>query len=117
MSPRYPARDVYRKVPAACACGAKVKPKVHDVVVRDSGGAPLLRIRQRTHWIALLLPTEKVSARLLGIIRQSIAELLQCANPQAADFTNRVSRTRERQEAAAGAARAGGRSAGSQDLP
>jgi ParB family chromosome partitioning protein len=85
-SPERPqAREVYRQLLAASAKGRKVPARAHDEVVKDDNGEPLFRIRQQSSAIALLLPLEKISARILDDIRDAVAGILQTANAQTAD--------------------------------
>lgn len=44
----------------------KVKPRALDVVVKDSHGAPLFRVRRKINTLAMLLPLEKISESGLG---------------------------------------------------
>jgi len=79
LSPRPPAREVYRQLAAASASGRRPVAKAHDEVVKDDAGSPLFRIRYQSSAIAVLLPVKGVSARSLGLIRDSITDILQAA--------------------------------------
>jgi ParB family chromosome partitioning protein len=77
VSPRPAARDVYQQLLAASVPGRKVKPKSREEVVKDECGLPVFRIRHQIGVIALLLPTETVSARSLENIRRAIVSELR----------------------------------------
>jgi ParB family chromosome partitioning protein len=77
------ATQVYKRLLSASAEGRKPKAKAHDEVVKDAYGQPLFRIRQQRDSIVLLLPVDKVSARLLDAIRERVSDLLQVATSQA----------------------------------
>jgi ParB family chromosome partitioning protein len=85
ITPRPPAREVYRAILAAAAHGRKPKAKTQDEVVKDDSGAPLFRISRRRNSVALLLPVEKLSAQTMDNIRHTIADILQSRGAQAAD--------------------------------
>ena len=75
--------DVYKRLLSASAEGRKPKAQGHDEIVKDACGQSLFRIRHQRDTIALLLPVNKVSARMLEDIRGFICEALQVATPQA----------------------------------
>lgn len=75
-TPRPPARLVYQELLRATVQGRKVRPQARDIVVKDSSGMPLFRIRHRRDTIALLLPVGKVSAPCLEDIQLYVANCL-----------------------------------------
>lgn len=77
-----PAREVYRELLRASVLGAKPKSRTHDEVIKDVHGAALFRIRQQRNSIALVLPVEKMQARVLDDIRRTLASMLRTP-PQA----------------------------------
>jgi ParB/RepB/Spo0J family partition protein len=82
-TPKRPAaRLVYTQLLAASAKGRKPRSRGRDEVVKGEDGQPLFRIRHQRETIAVLLPVEKVSARILDNIRYAVSELLQTAIPQ-----------------------------------
>lgn len=85
LSPRPPARDIYRQLLASMAQGHKVKAKVRDEVIKTDCGAPLFRIRYQTDSVTILLPVEKVSAKVLAKISTAIEGILQDSRAQGLD--------------------------------
>ncbi len=82
---RQESREVYRQLMSASAPGRKLKPRVHDEVVKARDGAPLFRVRHQTNAISLMIPRASVSVRALEELRRAVAEVLQPANVQVAD--------------------------------
>jgi ParB family transcriptional regulator, chromosome partitioning protein len=76
-SPRTPALEVYRTLLGSSAHGRKPRDLVHDRVVKGRDGSPLFRVRQQHRSIALLLPVERTSARMLEAIQRAVAQVLQ----------------------------------------
>ncbi len=87
--------EVYRRLLAAAAPGRKVKARAHDEVVADEAGRPLFRIRQQRNSIAVVLPAEKISTKMLGEIREAVASILECVGTRDSEVTasTRVGRT------------------------
>jgi ParB family chromosome partitioning protein len=76
--PRRPsAAIVYQLLLGASTPGRKVKPRALDVVVKDSHGAPLFRIRRQINTLAMLLPLEKISETDLTEIQNAVTSILQ----------------------------------------
>jgi ParB family chromosome partitioning protein len=76
QSPRPPGKEVYRQLLSSAASGRRPKARSHDEVVKDERGQPQFRIRQLRNCIALLLPVERVSAKTLASIRQTLPGML-----------------------------------------
>ena len=77
LSPRPPAREVFRMLLSASARGRKLKMSHHDEVVKDIRGAPLFRIRQQTTSIAIRIPDEEVSAETLAEICRAVTGIVR----------------------------------------
>jgi ParB family chromosome partitioning protein len=80
-SPRPAAKEIYRELLAASTQGPRIRPAVRDVVVKDLEGSPLFRFRRQTSSVAVILPLDKVSPRVLDSIRHAVAEILGDAAP------------------------------------
>lgn len=76
LTPRLPAKEVYRKLIVA-ARGRRIKPTAHDEVVKDIGGKPLFRIKHQSSSIAFVVPIEQATADAMERMRQAISEILQ----------------------------------------
>jgi ParB family transcriptional regulator, chromosome partitioning protein len=87
--PRPPAREVYRRLRAATACGRKMKPAVHDDVIKDARGDPLFRIRHQVQSIAIVLPIEHASTRSMEEIRDALVAILSRGSAREASRTRR----------------------------
>ena len=85
ISPRPPAREVYRALLAAAVHGRKPKARKLDEVVKDRNGTPLFRISRRSNSVALLLPVDKLSAQTMDKLRHAVADILQHTGVQAAE--------------------------------
>lgn len=81
----YSAKEVYRKLLAACVEGRKPKMCAQDKVIHDENGRPLFRVRYQQTSISLVLPVEKVSTQRLAEIQIAVASILQqtTASPHA----------------------------------
>ena len=77
LSPRPPAREIYRQLLTSPVHGRKPRAMAHDKVIRAESGAPLFRIRQQRNAIVVILPIERVSAMCLEQIESSITRILQ----------------------------------------
>lgn len=75
-TPRPQGGDVYRRLLASTGKGRRPRSLSHDEVVRDDRGRPLFRIRQLRSAFALLLPVERVPAKTLAAIRQTVSSML-----------------------------------------
>jgi ParB family chromosome partitioning protein len=75
-SSRPPAPDVFRKLLSSSIPGRKPKVAYHDNVIKDVAGSPLFRVRHQRNSISIVLPLEKVSATMLRVIEQSVADIL-----------------------------------------
>ena len=84
-SERHPAKVIYKRLVAAAVKGKKLKPPLHDVVVRGEGGAALFRVRHQRDAIALLLPVASVGERTMREICDAISGILQAATVQVGD--------------------------------
>lgn len=73
-------REVFRQLLAASAPGRKIKAKTHDEIVKDTQNKPLFRVRHYSSSVALILPTNRISARSLEAIRSTVAQLMQQAS-------------------------------------
>jgi ParB family transcriptional regulator, chromosome partitioning protein len=77
---RLPPRDVYRQLLASAAPtrpgGRKIINFLRDQVIVGKDGAPLYRIRHQQDEIALLLSTDKTSAKKLAAIKRAIEHIL-----------------------------------------
>jgi len=80
-SPRPPGREVYRQLIAARSA-RRTRGHQRDEVVTGNSGAPLFRIRFHRKAVALLVPTEKMSARTLERIRFGLRDILQSESQQ-----------------------------------
>jgi ParB family transcriptional regulator, chromosome partitioning protein len=78
-NPRPPAKRVYRQLMTGANCDGRAKPGARVEIVRDGAGAPLFRIRQLSTSVALVVPTQKLSAASMAEIRVSMARVLQRA--------------------------------------
>jgi ParB family chromosome partitioning protein len=76
LTPRPAPLEVYKQLMAASAQGRKSRASVRDEVVRNRGGSPLFRIRRQTDSVTLLLPVERVSAKVLAGIRAAITDII-----------------------------------------
>lgn len=79
--PRLPANDVYRQLLTASLNGKKTKARHRDLVVRDSNGNPLFRVRQHRELVAILLPVERVAESTIKEITAATIRILQAATP------------------------------------
>jgi ParB family transcriptional regulator, chromosome partitioning protein len=82
MTPRPPARDVYRSLLAAPARGRKLKARPHDDVVKGEDGVPLFRIKYLSSAIAMVIPANSVSSAALKLIERAIAARLNSTHAQ-----------------------------------
>jgi ParB/RepB/Spo0J family partition protein len=80
MSPRPPAREVYRQLVSAISNGQRVRKQAHDEVVKDRAGQALYRIRHQTGAIAFLLPIKRVAPGVLDDIRKAVSHIMQAAD-------------------------------------
>lgn len=90
LNPRPASKQVYRQLITASARGRQSKSTSRVEIVRDGQGSPLFRIRQLNTSVALVLPSEKLSANAMAEIRDALAGILG------------ESRSRKRQKSARG---------------
>jgi hypothetical protein len=76
ISPRPPARDVYRQLLTSAVRGRKPREAAHDTVITDEQGTPLFRVRRQRHSIALIVPIQHMSADSLESIQSALATIL-----------------------------------------
>jgi ParB family chromosome partitioning protein len=82
-APRRPAAlEVYRRLIADLAGEDEPKSLSRDEVVKDTKGIPLFRVRHQLHSVALILPSQAMSADLLEIICNAVSGILQGATSQ-----------------------------------
>jgi ParB/RepB/Spo0J family partition protein len=79
---RPPALEVYRRLIADPGGDEKPKSLSRDEVVKDSNGIPLFRIRHQMHSVALVLPSQAMSADLLKHVCDAVSGVLQGAISQ-----------------------------------
>jgi ParB family transcriptional regulator, chromosome partitioning protein len=77
QNPKFPAREVCRRLLAASPAGRKPIAKSRDEMILGEAGTPLFRIRLTRTSIMLLLPSQCVSAHLLNEIRAALRSVLQ----------------------------------------
>jgi len=82
VSPRPPAREVYRHLLASSVRGRKPRPMLRDQVVKDDQGNSLFRVRQRPRSIAVVLPQTSLSSRTLAAIQEAVAQILDPATDE-----------------------------------
>lgn len=79
-SAKHSPREAYRKLLASAAPtapgGRKVTLGLHDQVIEAEDGTPLFRIRHQQDSIALLLPLEVTSAKVLEAIQRALVHIL-----------------------------------------
>jgi ParB family chromosome partitioning protein len=75
-NPRPPAKRVYRQLMTGADCNGRAKSGARVEIVRDGAGAPLFRIRQLSTSVALVVPTQKLSAASMAEIRLLMAKVL-----------------------------------------
>jgi ParB family chromosome partitioning protein len=93
MRPKLNAMDVYLELVSSSAGSRKVRTRLHDEVITDSGGAPLFRIRIQEKMIAVLLPRDKTSKHTLSEVRDAIREVLQDQYGPRATSSKRAEKT------------------------
>lgn len=76
VTPRPPAREVYRRLLSSSVPGRNMRARAHDEVIKDETGEPLFRVRQQRDSIVLILSVEKVAAHSLDTIKRSVASIL-----------------------------------------
>jgi ParB/RepB/Spo0J family partition protein len=76
LSPRPPARDVYRHLVSAVSNGRRIRKQAHDEVVKDTSGRALYRIRHQTDSIAFLLPLSRVAPDVLEDLKNAVSCIL-----------------------------------------
>jgi ParB family transcriptional regulator, chromosome partitioning protein len=79
---RPPALEVYRRLIADMGGNDKPKSLSRDQVVKDCRGTPLFRVRHQIHSVALVLPSQAMSADLLMNICNAVSGILQGGIPQ-----------------------------------
>jgi ParB family chromosome partitioning protein len=72
-----PAREVFRRLMLSASSGSDAKSAAREEIVTSEQGRPLFRMRRQSDAIALVLPAQTVSAKVLQDIRDTIAEILQ----------------------------------------
>jgi ParB family chromosome partitioning protein len=83
------AATVYRQLLAA-PCGKRhAKPAHHDVVIRGSTGAPVMRVRQQRDSVAFVIPVESLKDGARKAICEAITGILQSGTLQPPDSTSR----------------------------
>jgi ParB family transcriptional regulator, chromosome partitioning protein len=80
LTPRLCARDVYPKLIEEVR-HRPTRPRYCDEVVKDDNGQPLLRIRRHMRWVALLVPTERVTPSAMNEMRNAVATVLRRDRP------------------------------------
>ena len=74
---RPPAVEIYRRLIADMGGDDKPKSLSRDDVVKDASGMPLFRVRHQIHSVALVLPSQAMSADLLMNICNAVSGILQ----------------------------------------
>ena len=92
LNPRPPAKAVYRQLITASARGRQPKPAVRVEIVRDGEGAPLFRIRQLNTSVALVVPSQNLSAAAMAEIRAVVAGILQRGTQDAFGLRRKLER-------------------------
>lgn len=77
ISPKPPAREVYRRLLCSATQGRKLRRTAHDRVVKGPDGAPLFRVRQQVDSVSLILPFERVSESVLDRIQRAVTSILE----------------------------------------
>lgn len=73
--------EVYQQLISRSGARRPINMRPRDRVVKCADGRPLFRIRYQSNSIALLLPTERTTARTLTGIRKVLTDILQSTAP------------------------------------
>jgi ParB family transcriptional regulator, chromosome partitioning protein len=105
VTPRPPAREVYRQLIIAATLGRRLKTSTRDEVVKDPDGRPLFRIRHQNSAIAFVMPIDRLAPEVLHNLRAAVSDVLQASgvSPKSVIRVAAVDRVR-RERASIGAA-------------
>ncbi len=78
--PRPAVLEIFQCLVEAAASPRRHPAAARDDVVRDQLGTPMFRIRRLRSAIALLVPSDKMSAPVLAAVTQQLLELLGHSN-------------------------------------